>query len=103
MSWVRVADETEIFEGYGFAATAGIRHIAIFKAEDSFYACDGICTHAHAFLAEGYVEGDEVECPMHLGRFNFRTGKAVCAPARVDLNTFPVEVRDGGVFVDIPV
>ena len=47
MSWVRVADETEIFEGYGFAATAGIRHIAIFKVEDSLYACDGICTHAH--------------------------------------------------------
>ncbi|TAM04485.1 MAG: non-heme iron oxygenase ferredoxin subunit [Pusillimonas sp.] len=102
MSWMRVADEGEIKEGEGYAATAGRRHIAIFKVKDSLYACDGICTHAHAYLAEGYVEGEQVECPMHAGRFNVRTGKALCAPARVDLNTFPVEIRAGGVFVDVP-
>lgn len=102
MSWVRVADVSEIKEGEGYAAQAGSRHIAIFKVEDSLYACDGICSHAHAFLAEGYVEGEEVECPMHAGRFNVRTGKALCAPARVDINTFPVEIREECVFVDVP-
>ena len=102
MSWVRIADAADIEEGEGHAATAGSRHIAIFKVEDGVYACEGMCTHGHAFLAEGYVDGDEVECPMHAGRFNIRTGKAMCAPARVDLETYAVEIRDGGVFVDVP-
>jgi nitrite reductase/ring-hydroxylating ferredoxin subunit len=99
---VRVANASSIQEGEGFAATVAGRHIAIFKVEESLYACDGVCTHAHAYLADGYVEGEEVECPMHSGRFNVRTGKALCAPARVDLATFPVEVREEGVFVDVP-
>jgi 3-phenylpropionate/trans-cinnamate dioxygenase ferredoxin subunit len=102
MSWVRVADASQIQEGEGFAATAAGRHIAIFKVEQDLYACDGICTHAHAYLAEGYVDGEEVECPMHSGRFNVRTGKALCAPARVDLEVFAIEERDGGVFVNVP-
>lgn len=102
MTWQKLAESSEIQEGEGFAASAGTRHIAIFKVEGSVYACEGMCSHGHAFLAEGYVEGDEVECPMHAGRFNIRTGKALCAPARVDIATFPVEVRDGGVYVDVP-
>lgn len=101
MSWERVASPADIPEGEGFAATVGSRHIAIFRVEGDLYACDGICSHAHAYLAEGYVDGDEVECPMHSGRFNIRTGKALCAPARVDIATFPVEVRGDDVFVDV--
>lgn len=102
MTWTRVAEASEIPDGEGYAATAGGRHIAIFKVEGDLFACDGICTHGHAHLAEGYLDGEEVECPMHSGRFNVRTGKAVCAPARIDIATFPVDVREGDVFVDIP-
>lgn len=102
MTWTRVAQASEVPEGEGLAATSRGRHIAIFRVGEELLACDGMCSHGHAFLAEGYLDGDEVECPMHSGRFNVRTGKAVCAPARVDIATFPVEVRDGTVFVDLP-
>ena len=102
MTWMRIADLSDIPQGEGYAANAEGRHIAIFKVEDTLYACEGLCSHGHAYLAEGYLDGEEIECPMHAGRFNVRTGKATCAPARVDIATFSVEVRDQGVFVDIP-
>lgn len=102
MTWTRVADVSEVPDGEGLAATSGGRHIAIFRVGDELLACDGICSHGHAYLAEGYLDGDEVECPLHSARFNVRTGKALCAPAREDIATYRVEVRDGGVYVDLP-
>lgn len=102
MTWTRVANTSDVPDGEGLAVTSGSRHIAIFRVGEELLACEGICSHGHALLAEGYLDGEEIECPLHAGRFNLRTGKALCAPARVDIATFAVEVRDGGVFVDLP-
>lgn len=70
--------------------------IAIFHAEDgSFYALQDECTHEVASLSEGWIEGCEVECPIHASRFNLKTGKVLCLPAYVDARTYHVEVVDG--------
>jgi 3-phenylpropionate/trans-cinnamate dioxygenase ferredoxin subunit len=70
-------------------------------ADDRYYATDGICTHEFAELADGYVEGTIIECPMHNGRFDFTTGAAKGAPACVDLQTFPVKVENGHIFIKL--
>jgi nitrite reductase/ring-hydroxylating ferredoxin subunit len=70
------------------------REIALFNVAGAFYATADICTHMRARLSDGYVEGDIVECPLHFGKFEIRTGKAVSAPCTVDLRTYEVE-RDG--------
>jgi 3-phenylpropionate/trans-cinnamate dioxygenase ferredoxin subunit len=44
-----------------------------------------------------------IECPKHNGRFDYRTGKAKGAPVIVDLQTYPVRVQDGAVFIEIDV
>ncbi len=67
----------------------------------TFYATDARCTHGFADLAEGILDGDIVECTLHFGAFNVRTGKAVQAPCFVDLKTYRTEVKDGQVFVDL--
>ena len=43
------------------------------------------CTHQQAHLEDGVVIGTVIECPLHQGRFDIATGKALRAPARIDL------------------
>jgi len=43
-----------------------------------------------------------IECPLHQGRFDVRTGKALSAPVCVDLKTWPVKLEDGDLFIKIP-
>ena len=72
--------------------------IAVFHADTGcFFALNDTCPHEEASLAEGWNEGEEVECPLHSSSFNLRTGKVTCLPATEDTRTHRVEVRDGQV------
>src|SRR6266498_3868758 len=62
---------------------------------------DGGGTHAHALLADGFVEGDTIECPLHQAQFEIRTGKALCGPATEDLKIYPVKVEGGDVLINL--
>jgi nitrite reductase/ring-hydroxylating ferredoxin subunit len=75
--------------------------VAVYNIDGTFYATEARCTHATADLADGILEGDVIECSLHFGAFNVRTGKAVQAPCFVDLKTFRTEVKDGQVLVDL--
>ncbi len=78
------------------------RSFAIYRSpENAFYATDGYCTHERAHLADGLVLGDIIECPLHNGRFDYRSGRARGAPVCVDLVTYPVKVEGGRVFVGL--
>jgi 3-phenylpropionate/trans-cinnamate dioxygenase ferredoxin subunit len=78
------------------------RTFAIYRsADDEYFATDGLCTHELVHLADGLVMDDIIECPMHNGRFNYKTGEAKGAPACVNLRTYPVKVEDGKVFVQL--
>ena len=66
---------------------------AIFRDPSGhFFATDGKCTHENVQLADGLVMGDQIECPKHNGRFNYKTGVALRAPVCVDLKTYPIRV-----------
>ncbi len=75
--------------------------VALYQLGDQVYATHGICTHALAFLADGFVEDGKIECPLHQGLFDIRSGKALCAPLTEDIKTYPVKIVDGTVFVDL--
>lgn len=80
----------------------GDRTFAIYRSpDDKFYATDGLCTHEQVHLADGLVMDHVIECPMHNGRFDYRTGAATRAPACAPLATYPVRVEGGAVFIDI--
>ena len=75
---------------------------AIYRSgKDEYFATDGICTHEHALLADGLVMDYIIECPMHTGRFDYRTGEAKGAPVCIDLQTYEIKVENGRVFVAI--
>ncbi|MBP2149076.1 FAD-dependent oxidoreductase [Xanthobacter flavus] len=75
--------------------------IALFRQENEVHATHGICTHALAFLKDGYVENGTIECPLHQGVFDIRTGRALCAPLTQDLTTYAAKVEGGDVLVDL--
>ncbi len=75
---------------------------AVYRSPDSeYFATAGICTHERAFLPDGLVMDDIIECPKHNGRFNYKTGEARGAPVCVNLQTFPAKVVDGKVMIKV--
>ncbi len=100
--WVRVAGIGEVPEGGVIAKKIGESEIALYHVEGGgFYATENVCTHEYAQLCEGWLEGYEIECPLHAGRFDVRTGKALCPPVEEDVKTYEVRVSDGEVLVRV--
>ena len=96
-----VAKTTEIAEDEAKRVTVGDQQIAIFNLDDTFYATDDVCTHAYASLSEGYIEDGCVECPLHAGLFDIKTGKAKGVPVVEDIKTFPVRVEGEDIYVEV--
>ena len=80
---------------------AGTTVLAVYHVGGEFFATDNECTHGAASLADGILEGDVIECTLHFGAFNVKTGEAVQSPCFVPLRTYKVAVRDGQVMVDL--
>ncbi len=74
---------------------------AIYNTEKGFFASDGMCTHEQQSLEDGLVIDCVIECPLHGGRFDICTGKALSAPVETDLETYPTKVENGRVYVNI--
>jgi 3-phenylpropionate/trans-cinnamate dioxygenase ferredoxin subunit len=78
------------------------RTFAIYRSPDDEYFCtDGLCTHEKVHLEDGLVMDYIIECPKHNGQFDYRTGEAMRTPVCVNLQTYPVKVENGHVFIEI--
>ncbi|WP_052863286.1 bifunctional 3-phenylpropionate/cinnamic acid dioxygenase ferredoxin subunit [Streptomyces niger] len=76
--------------------------VSVFHTEGGeFYAIDDTCTHQDASLADGWLEGCEVECPLHSSKFDLRTGAVDAPPARRPVRTHEVLVADGMVYIEL--
>ena len=99
--WHEVANADDVAPEEPIKVQVGDENIALYHVDGEIYATSNICTHAFASMADGYQEGDEIECPLHEGRFNIKTGEALCPPVIEPLKTFPVKVEDGKVMVKV--
>ncbi|HEV8584992.1 MAG TPA: non-heme iron oxygenase ferredoxin subunit [Methylomirabilota bacterium] len=97
-NWVRVAAAGEIGPGEGRVVESGGRALAVFNVEGRYYAIDNVCSHRGGPLGEGDLEGSVVSCPWHAWRWDVTSGANVNNPA-VRVACFPVEVRDGSLWV----
>jgi 3-phenylpropionate/trans-cinnamate dioxygenase ferredoxin subunit len=80
--------------------TIGDFAVAVARDGEEFFALQDECSHAAVALTEGEVLDCTVECWLHGSTFDLRTGKPTTLPATEPVATFPVEVRDGDVYVD---
>ena len=73
----------------------------IYHIKDGFFATDGMCTHEDVHLEDGLVIDSEIECPMHQGIFDIKTGKVIQDPPCDDLKTYNIKVENNKIYIQI--
>ena len=99
--FVKVAELGDIPDGEGRAFAVRGAKIAIFNMDGELYAIDDTCTHDEASLAEGWLEGDAVECPLHGAQFNVKTGEALSMPAVVGVNQYRLQIEGDEILIEV--
>jgi 3-phenylpropionate/trans-cinnamate dioxygenase ferredoxin subunit len=102
MTMGKVASVDAIAKGATLAVQVDGTPVALVHAEDDqFYAIYDECSHAAVALSEGEVDGCTLECWLHGSRFDLRTGRPTGLPATEPVPVYPVEIRDGEIYVDV--
>ena len=99
--WVTVASAAAIAPGDMIGVKVGGKLIALYNVAGRIYATDNVCTHAFAVLTDGWLDGGEIECPLHAGRFDVTTGKGLGPPIPSDLKTYNVRIVGDEVQIDM--
>jgi 3-phenylpropionate/trans-cinnamate dioxygenase ferredoxin subunit len=97
--WIDVDAVTNLPAGSVALTEVDGTEVAVFNIGGKYYAIQDVCTHDGGTLADGEVEGLEIECPRHGARFDLRTGKVTAPPAYEDIRTYRVRIHDGRVQV----
>ena len=79
----------------------GVR-VGVANVEGEYYAFHDCCTHQQYRLTDSFLLGERLTCDWHGASFDIRTGEVKALPATRDLPMFPVEVRDGELWVAVP-
>lgn len=99
MNWIDAAALDAVPAGDVVGVAVAGKDIALYEVEGEIFATSNVCTHGHARMSDGFLEGREIECPLHQGRFDVCSGKALCAPLTEDIPTFPVKIENGRIYV----
>ncbi|HJT05682.1 MAG TPA: non-heme iron oxygenase ferredoxin subunit [Stellaceae bacterium] len=100
-SWVAVASVTALPEGDMVGVKVGDRLIALYNVAGRIYATDNVCSHAFALLSDGWLDGSEIECPLHAGRFDVTTGKGLGPPIPSDIRTYATRIVGDRIEIDL--
>jgi len=100
--WIETCDVDDVEQEDLIRFDYEEKSFAIYRTEDDkYFATDGFCTHEKVHLEDGLVMGTTIECPKHNGRFDFTTGEPKRAPVCKAINTYPVKIENGKVFIKI--
>ncbi len=99
--WVEVAAIGDLIPEDVIAVNVDGLELAIYSVEGEVYATSNTCTHGEARLSEGFVIGTCIECPLHQGQFDIRTGEPLCAPVSEPIRCYPVRIEDGKLSVEV--
>lgn len=103
MAVVTVGHENDVLSGGVLRVIAEGTPIAVFNVHGELYAIGDTCTHEEFSLADGEMVDDfTVECALHGAQFDIRTGRALCLPATLPEETYPVWIEDGALKVELP-
>ena len=101
--WIAVATRSELTAAGGMLEVdAGGEAVLLFDLGGALYATGAICPHHAAFLAQGTVSGDCIDCidcPRHQGRFHIPSGQQLRGPACPPLPTYRVREESDRVLV----
>ena len=95
--WLDLIAVSDIISHDVTPVTLGLGDLAVFDTDEGVTVSMARCTHGGANLCDGYFDGKFIECPLHQGLFDARTGKAMAAPARVNLRMLESRIEEGMV------
>src|ERR1700720_170780 len=98
---VRVCAKDEIAPDCARAFDGADKRLAVFNLGGRYYVTDDECTHASASLADGMLDGEVIECAVHMGAFHVPTGEVKAPPCAMALRTYKVVVDGDDVLVDL--
>ena len=98
---ITVAKASEILLGEFKPVVVEGKALLICHTADGFFAIDDTCTHDDGPLADGWLEGNAIECPRHGARFDVKTGKVLCLPAAVPIKSYPVKLDGDAIQVQV--
>jgi nitrite reductase/ring-hydroxylating ferredoxin subunit len=99
--WIRVATLDDVPVGSTRLVEAAGEPVCLYNLEGTICATHDTCTHAEASLADGFIDGEAIECPLHQALFDIRTGKALTPPATEDLRVYAVRVEGVDISVEV--
>lgn len=100
--YVAVATTAELPNGTRKLLEVDGRALAVFNIAGTVYCIADVCSHDDGPVAEGDLQGTEIECPRHGAHFDVRTGKVLSFPAIVDIPAYPVRVDGDDILVGLP-
>src|SRR5262245_44705579 len=92
--WHDVAAAGDVADDLPLTVKVGEREIGLYLLNGRYYALEDVCPHAYALLSQGFVDGEEIECPLHGAKFHIPTGKCTKEPGGRDLASYAVK-REG--------
>ena len=99
--YVVVGKASEIALGQFKPVKAGGKNLLVCHTESGFHVIDDTCTHDDGPLADGWLEGEAIECPRHGARFDVANGKVLCLPAAVPINSYRVAIDGDSIKADL--
>ena len=100
--WIDVMAEGDLpAEGDVVGVDVQGEEVAIYCVQGELHATADLCTHGLSRMSEGFLEGCEIECPIHQGRFDVRTGEPVCGPVTQPLARHAVRREGGRVWIQL--
>ena len=99
--WIKVATTDAIAEDDMIGVEIEGKSIAIYHVGDAFHATANICTHAFALLTDGFLDDCTIECPLHAGRFDIKTGRGLGPPVTRDLKVYKLKVEGSDILIQL--
>ena len=97
--FVKVANAKDIQPSQMKEVEVNGENICVANVEGKFYAIGSICTQEGGPLADGTLEGYEVECPWHNSKFDVRTGEVISPPASEPEPAHEVKVDGDNILI----
>jgi len=91
---------SDVAEGEALKVETEGLTLAVYNVKGEFYVSEDHCTHGPGSLSEGWLEGHEIECDFHQGRFDVRTGEVTGPPCMVPVKTYDVVVEGDRVMIE---
>jgi 3-phenylpropionate/trans-cinnamate dioxygenase ferredoxin subunit len=99
--WTRIAGVGDVADGEVAPIEFMGLSLALYHIDGAFFCTDNVCSHAFALLSDGWLEGHLIECPLHNGQFDVRTGKGMGPPITADSRAYPIRVEGDDILVSI--